>query len=466
MPAGERPNILLIMTDQQRGDALSIEGHPCLLTPNMDSIGGAGVRFSRAYSTCPSCIAARRSILSGQFPATHGMVGYNDGIEWDAPPTLPSVLRDNGYQTHLVGRSMHQHPPRKRYGFDSMVVDGWDSDYKQWLAEQAPHSGGWFGGGVTHNDWTARPWHLADHLHATNWTVEQALRFTATRDPSCPFFLAVSFIAPHPPLQPPAFYMDRYLRGDIPEPVIGDWAQTPEDDGLGDDVAPSGLVLTGERLRSTRAAYYGLINHVDDQLRRLLSPILGIDATTGRDTVVVFTSDHGEMLGDHYLWRKQVPYEPSARIPLMFRAPERFGLQRRSVVDLPACLEDVMPTMLDMAGVDIPDTVEGRSLLPLMRGEDIGWRQHLHLEHAPLHQTLTDGRRKFVWLVADGREQFFDLEADAKERKDLIGDPTRRDEIDRWRRLLIAELSGRPEGFTDGERLIPGRPYVAAMPHA
>jgi arylsulfatase len=361
---------------------------------------------------------------------------------------------------------MHQYPFRKRYGFDHMVVDGWDSDYRPWLKEQAPQSGGWYGGGVTHNDWTARPWHLDDHLHATNWTVEQALKFSATSDPSCPFFLAVSFIAPHPPLQPPAFYMDRYLRGDIPEPVIGDWAVPPEDDGLGDDIAPSRLNLTGERLRSTRAAYYGLINHVDDQLRRLMSPILGVGANTDRDTIIVFTSDHGEMLGDHYLWRKQVPYEPSARIPLMIRAPERFGVQRRSVVDRPACLEDIMPTLLDMAGVGIPDTVEGRSLLPFMRGEDIEWREHLHIEHAPTHQTLTDGKRKFIWHVADGSEQFFDLEADPQERHDLIDDDRRRDEIDHWRGLLVDELAERPEGFSDGTRLVPGRPYAAALPHA
>ena len=99
----DRPNILFIMTDQQRGDCLSIDGHPYLLTPNMDSIAGAGVRFRKAYTTCPSCVAARRSLLSGQFPATHGIVGYRDGVEWDAPTTLPQALRDAGYQTQWIG---------------------------------------------------------------------------------------------------------------------------------------------------------------------------------------------------------------------------------------------------------------------------------------------------------------------------------------------------------------------------
>lgn len=118
----KRPNFLLIMTDQQRGDCLSIDGHPVLLTPNMDSIAGSGARFRHAYSTCPVCIPARRSLMTGRFPTGHGMVGYAENVEWHAPPTLPGVLRDAGYQTALVGRSMHLSPPRKRYGFESMVT--------------------------------------------------------------------------------------------------------------------------------------------------------------------------------------------------------------------------------------------------------------------------------------------------------------------------------------------------------
>ena len=110
-----QPNILLFITEQQRGDCLSIEDHPVLMTPNMDAIGGAGVRFARAYSNCPTCIAARRTILSGQFPPTHGMVGYQDGVAWDIEQTLPAVLTEAGYETAWVGRNMHQHPHDKRF---------------------------------------------------------------------------------------------------------------------------------------------------------------------------------------------------------------------------------------------------------------------------------------------------------------------------------------------------------------
>ena len=462
----ERPSILLIMTDQQRGDCLSIDGHPCLMTPNMDSIAGAGVRFRRAYTSCPSCIAARRSLLSGQFPSTHGMVGYHDGIEWDAPPTLPQVLRDSGYETALVGRSMHQHPDRKRYGYDTMTIHGWESDYTDWLLRHAPEAGGLFGSGIMHCDWTAHPWPLDDYLHQTNWTTERALEFLHKHDPSCPFFLTVSYLAPHPPLLPPAFYMDRYLDMDLPDPVIGDWAEPPENGGLGDGVAPTRVDLRGEALRSARAAYYGMINHVDDQIRRLLNPLLGVDGFTDGNTIVVFASDHGEFLGDHYLWQKFLPHEGSARIPLLIRAPERFGLKTRSVVNEAVCLEDVMPTLLEMTGIPVPDTVEGKSLLPLMQGEKPAWRDFLPIEHAPFHQSLTDGHEKFVWYAEDGREQFFDLDKDPDELHDFTRDPGQADRIAVWRRRLVERLAGRPEGQSDGERLIPGRRYVPAMPHA
>jgi len=467
----KRPNIVLIMTDQQRGDCLSSEGHPVLLTPSMDSIGFQGTRFRRAYSTCPVCIPARRSILSGQFPGTHGMVGYRDGVEWDAPATLPGELTKAGYQSIIVGRSMHQHPSRKRYGYEQMVIFDRSTPDDDYIRHLQHHSGqpnaSWMGGGVMHNDWTARPWHMDESLHFTNWIVDESLHFLKHRDPSCPFFLTVSFIAPHPPLQPPAFYMDRYLRTGVPQPVIGDWARPPtQAEMAGDSVAPNRVDLRGEALLSTRAAYYGLINHVDDQIRRLLNPVDGIPAMTGDNTVFIFTSDHGEMLGDHYLWRKSLGYEAAARVPMLIRAPRHMNLGAGRIVDEAVCLEDVMPTALELAGVPIPSTVQGRSLVPLLRGEKPAWRDYLHLECAPYFQAVTDGKEKFVWTVGSGDEQFFDLTNDPQELCNLALSAAHAPRVAHWRSRLIHELKGRPEGFTDGSRLIAGRPYHATLPHA
>jgi len=460
----QRPNILLLVTEQHRGDCLGIEGHPVLMTPNMDAIAGAGVRFARAYSSCPTCIAARRSLLSGQFPSTHGMMGYQEGVPWDIEQTLPAALAEAGYETCWVGRSMHQHPPDKRFGFEHTVTlaHRCRNDYMDAVRQRHPDDWeGAYGTGVMHNDWTARPWHLEEDLHPTNWTVHEALRFLRDRDASRPFFLVVSFLAAHPPLVPPAFYLERYIRTGVPEPVIGDWASPPPNGGKGMDVSAHAVALTGEALLCARAGYYGLLNHLDDQIRRLLNPVCGVDRMTGNNTVVALTSDHGEMLGDHHLWRKTLPYEPSARIPLLLRAPGRFGVQPRTVVDEPVGLEDVMPTLLDLAGAPIPDTVEGRSLLPLARGEPTQWREYIHIEHAPVHHCLTDGKEKYIWFAADGREQLFRLTDDPTECRDLAGAPEEQTRLAHWRECMIAELGGRGEGFTDGTRLIPGRPYRA-----
>ncbi len=465
----QRPNIIFINTDQQRGDCLGVEGHPVLLTPNMDGIAAAGVRFTHFYSGCPSCIATRRSMLSGQTAQTHGMIGYHGLSEWDAPPTLPGVLRDHGYQTRLIGRSMHQHPPRKRYGYEEMETECHTGahDYLEWLRRVGPEdAGGTYGGGVMHNDWTARPWYLPEHLHFTNWVLHRTLHFLENRDPTCPYFLTMGFVAPHPPLHPPAPYFERYLRTGVPEPAIGDWAQPPQfpRTGGGDWVAPGEVHLTGEALLSARAGYYGLINHVDDQLRRLLNPVIGVGRDLQRDTIVVFTSDHGEMLGDHYLWRKSRAYEPSARVPFLVQAPEQFGLEPGSTVDAPCTHADIMPTLLEMAGIDVPDTCDGRSLLPLMRGDDVPWREYVHIEHVPEHMGLTDGRTKYIWDPKDGSEQLFDLVADPSECHDLSADPDHADSLALWRGRLIDELRDRPEGFVEAGRLVAGREWRSFIP--
>lgn len=464
-----QPNIIFIITDQQRGDCLGVEDHPVLMTPTMDDMAARGVRFTRFYSACPSCIATRRSILSGMSPQATGLVGYQDGVQWNPPATLPGILAQQGYQTGLVGRSMHQHPPEKHFGFGDMTSNHFASisseNYNHWLEEVGPKdNGGWFGSGVMHNDHTASPWPLEEHLHFTNWTMMRSLRWLKERDQSKPFFLTIGFIAPHPPLQPPAFYMDRYIRTGVPDPVIGNWASPPEFGKQGDSVAPNHIDLKGEALLSAKAAYYGLINHVDNQLRRLLNPVSGLDRETRENTIVVFTSDHGEMLGDHYRWRKSLAYEAAARVPFIMHAPERFGINRASTIDAVTTHADIMPTLLDMVGIDIPDHLDGQSLMPLIRGEQTQCREYLHIEHAPEQQALTDGREKYIWFPAEGGEQFFDLINDPNECHNLASDSKYANRVTLWRERLIKELAHRPEGFSDGKSLIAGRPYDSVIP--
>lgn len=466
----DRPNILLLMSDQQRGDCLGAEGRQPVLTPNLDGLAAGGVRFSHCYSTCPVCIPARRSLLSGQFPATHGLLGNNSGMEWNPQHTLPSVLQDAGYQTGLVGRSMHQYPRRKRFGFDEMVIN---DDYALWLEQQlrvdthhdASHQygGALYSTGVMHNDWTAKPWPYEEDLHFTNWTVHEARRFLERRDPSCPFFLTVSFLAPHPPLIPPAFYMERYLRMELPESAIGDWAEPPR----GAVHASSAKVhLQGEVEQSCKAAYYGLINHIDDQIRRLVYSIHGIEGFDLGNTIVVYTSDHGEMLGDHYFWRKSLPYEGAARVPLIVRVPEKYGFPSNIVADEPACLEDIMPTLLELAGIPVPETIDGRSLVRQLQGEKAPVREYVHIEHAGKFHALTNGQEKYIWLTADGTEQLFDLAEDPDELRNLAPLDSAGKRLSFWRERLIRELQSRPEGFVQDGKLVAGCAYPKVMEHA
>jgi arylsulfatase A-like enzyme len=264
--------------------------------------------------------------------------------------------------------------------------------------------------------------------------------------------------------------MDRYLRMNLPKPVIGDWAEPPE--GLF-SVDTDRVNLQGEELRSSLAAYYGMINHVDDQICRILRAV-GVDPVTGRaaldNTVVVFISDHGEMLGDHYLFRKTYPYEGSARVPFLIKAPESFGVQSGQVCDKVVCHEDLMPTILDFAGVPIPDCVDGESLLPIMVDPKAPWREYLHGEHGNCygdHQSnhyLTDGKEKYIWYSHSGREQLFNLMLDPHEQHDLapVSESSKRLEV--WRQRLVEQLKDRPEGFSNGTQLIAGRPHAAVIP--
>jgi arylsulfatase A-like enzyme len=293
------------------------------------------------------------------------------------------------------------------------------------------------------------------------------MRFLERRDPECPFFLNVSFIDPHPPLTPPAFYYDRYMALDLPEPVVGDWAPHVEP-RKGQDINASRVRLDRETMRRCRAAYYGLINHVDDQLGRLFAFMRARGLM--RDTFVLFTSDHGEMLGDHNMFRKTFAYEGSARVPFITWASPSLGLPGGIETCAPVGLQDVLPTLLDVAGVPLPDGVTGRSVLPLLRGEDADWRDALHGEHAGCYDHadgvhyLVDAATKYVWYSQTGREHLFDLAADPQELRDLSRAPDAEARLTPWRRRLVARLRDRPEGFVDGDRLLPGRPHEVLVP--
>lgn len=469
--AQSRPNIILILTDQQRGDCLGIDPHSpdCLQTPNLDYLARRGTTFHHGYAECPSCIPARRCIMTGTAPAANGMVGFI-GSNWNPSHTLAGELGKAGYQTEMIGK-LHLQPPRHRFGFDRVqladATRGKDNEYVEWLRDyhHLHDVDPGMAHGVASNGWVGRPHHLPETQTHTYWVIEQALRFLQRRDPTVPFFLNLSFIEPHPPLTPPAFYYDRYINRQLPPPQIGDWVRQWDKPERGLNPNAAEMRLPEHDLRCARAAYYGLINFIDDQIGRFLQY-----TNQSKDTFVLFTADHGEMLGDHHLFRKTYPYEASARVPFFASAPREWGYPAEHTCDSAVGLQDVMPTLLDVAGVEIPDTCTGKSLLPIMRGEQSAVRDILHGEHASCYEKhhanhyLTDGHRKYIWHSQLGREQLFDLDADPHELHDLARDADAESQLAPWRQHLIEVLRDRPEHFVADGQLNPGQPHEALLP--
>ena len=460
------------MTDQFRADCIGLDPHSpdALQTPNLDWMAQEGTHFRRGYSESPTCIPARRSLMSGMAPATHGVVGFEDA-EWNPPHTLAGELSAAGYQTEMIGK-MHLHPKRKRYGFDHVQLAestrGAVNDYIDWLRER--HGRTEVDPGMAHglssNGWVGRPHILPEEQMHSFWVVNQAMEFIAKREPSTPFFLNISFIDPHPPFTPPVDYYNRYVERDLPSPVVGDWAG--EFDGPRRGFAPDTYFMDVPEtdMHTTRAAYYGMVNFIDDQLGRLYQ----FARQTLDDTLIVMSADHGEMLGDHHRFRKLVPYEAAARIPYIVRAPRSWGIAEGTVCESPVGLQDVMPTILDAVGLDVPESCTGKSLMPVVRGEATGVRDVLHGEHSGDytnehgHQFLTDDRYKYIWHTQTGREHLFDLVQDPLELHDLALEPDAESQLAPWRNKMIGVLNGRPEGFTDGEKLITRRKHVPVMP--
>ena len=465
-------NILLICVDQWRGDCLSVEDHPAVLTPYLDGWSSTGARFTRAYSAVPICIPARAALFTGLSQRTHGFVSYREGEPWDFDVTMAGELTKAGYQTQAIGK-MHVYPERAKMGFEEVLLhDGYlrkprgenlndlgkIDDYVPWLREHSRPEADYAEHGLNCNSYVARPWDKPEHLHPTNWAVAQGVEFLQRRDTSRPFFLYLSLHRPHPPYDPPAWAMDMYLDGDLPEPPVGDWTDLWADREVPNDPKSSYVANLDPRLqRRAQAGYYGHMTHIDTQLNRLFETLaeLGLKDST----YILFTSDHGELMGDHHLFRKSLPYEGSARVPFLLTGPRvpEGEVNTTEVVEL----RDVMPTVLDCAGVPVPAGVEGRSVLGLLEGSDTEWRPWLQGENVTFGQSvqwLTDGREKYVWCSGTGIEQLFDLVKDPQECHDLAGDPAAAPALRRWRERLVRELDGRPEGFVKDDDLVSGRP--------
>jgi arylsulfatase len=474
--SSQRPNIILVTTDQQRGDCLGVDENApeCLQTPHLDELACQGARFRRGYSECPSCLPARRTLMSGMAPAAHGMVGMR-GSAWNPPHTLAGELAKAGYHTFLVGK-LHLQPRGKLFGFNHQLLSDAPYDvndeYYRWLSRTHGMTDYWpgLGHGQDPNGWDARPTHLREDQTHSYWCVSQAIEFLQyQRDPTQPFFLNVSLFDPHPPIVPPAFYYERYINRETPPPVIGNWAVNdapPRRKGM--STSSPRVHLTEQQMHCTRAGYYASINFVDDQVGRLMRYIIRNGLSD--NTWILFTSDHGEMLGDHYRYRKCLAYEGSARVPFFITPPKKAGLANNVVSDEPVGLQDVMPTLLDIAGAPIPEACTGRSLLPVLRGDSTPIRSVLHGEHAGQydyadgHHFLIDKRYKYIWYSQRQCEHLFDLQEDPNELRDLALEGDAETRLAPYRQAMVEILRSRPEGFVKNDTLTIGAPHHCHIP--
>lgn len=450
-----RPNFLFIHTDQQRYDTLGCNGCAVARTPHLDRLAAEGVRFTRCYTTNPVCMPARASYVTGQYPSHHGV--WQNGVPLDPrADTLQAALKRGGYHTALIGKAhldniwlrKEKHPA---YGFDPFIECEGDpycqDDYFQWLDAQGLYENymeDFKRGG--HKQGYTRD--LPADKHMNRWITDHAVAYLdqRARDRE-PFFLWLGFFDPHHPFDPCEPYASLFQPEPIPMPIHrpGEEAgMTPLARQRFD--ALKAFTLDPAQIRRTIAAYHAMIAHVDVMVGRLLAALE--QNGLADNTVVIFTSDHGEMLGDHgLLFKGPLFYEGAVRVPLIYRLPRRCGLQ--GVVDDFVSHIDLAPTITRLAGVDGPRLMQGNPLfesastLTTRRGRDgalVEWREKAFQSNDPflVARCFITERWKYVHYHDRDFGELYDRERDPQEVWNLWADPTCRGPVAELQRRLNA----------------------------
>jgi arylsulfatase A-like enzyme len=471
-----RPNILLITTDQQRTDTLGCYGSSWVATPHLDSMAAMGACCERAYTTNPVCTPARTSLFTGLQVSRHGAwnVGLNAPVE---TRTVAQRLMETGYRTHNIGK-MHFQAYGSRedqsvesfarwmgkepefagpyYGFQSVELAlghttyGLRGHYGAWVRSQVSESeflsyekaamvsSVYFGG-------EAYDWDMPLRFHNSVWTADRAIEFMRGHERSQPFFLSLGFQDPHHPHCVPLEFTDRVKVEDIPSPDFqeGELDDKPPHFALARRGELETSAFRGEYpvagqgpgadfrspsiadVRLGRAYYYNMVQLMDRQIGRILDYL--DEAGLAENTLVIFTSDHGELLGDHGLWMKgPFHYEQIVRIPLLLRWPQGFAGGRR----VPAIVShlDLVPTILEAAQLPAATELDGRSALPLFRGDVAAIREGAMIECIDDPQklrlkTYVTLDRKLTWYHGQSFGELYDLVRDPAEKVNHWNDP-------------------------------------------
>lgn len=410
--------------------------------------------------------------MTGLSPRTQGDRAFQTTLPMPDAPTLAGCFREAGYRTSAVGK-LHVFPQRDPIGFERVLLneegrhhDGMSADDWELFLRGRGHGGMAYAAGGSNNDYLVTPWHLPDDCHQTNWTAREMCRIIRGTDGGQPSFWYLSFAAPHPPMWPLRSYLDQYLHLPVDEPVRGDWAEefhrNPPHKFQSKHVGPSMRDATPERVALVRRAFYAMITHVDHQIRVVLGTLR--ESGLLKNTVIAFTSDHGELLGDHGLWAKSFLYESSIRVPFIVAPSAGMDFPDRGQADDRLVeLRDMMPTLLELAGIPVPETVEGESVFSDRKRTFLYGEQG---EGRDATRMIREQRFKLIYYPDGNRFQLFDLEADPRECRDLSGDPGHREIQSRLQSELAAQLYGGDEGWIqDGRWMGLRRELNASVPY-
>tara|TARA_B110000008_G_C16977196_1_gene566355 strand:+ start:460 stop:1995 length:1536 start_codon:yes stop_codon:yes gene_type:complete len=430
----EQPNFLLILTDDQTVDTINALGNSTIHTPNIDQIAESGTSFTHVFNqgswSGAVCAPSRRMINTGRHLYRTGYGPKKAEDDLHRAPLMGEVLQQAGYETFITGKwHIDNESIRRSFSLGSAIYEGGMS---------AKDKGGQFKPLVAEYDGNDdNPQNFMVHegnKHSSELFIDAAIDYLdkKTSRNDNPFFMYVAFLAPHDPRQSPQEYMDMYPADAIPTPA-NMLPEHPFDEG--DHLIRDEVLLPYPRIPETIkpfiGEYYAMITHMDAQIGRLLDQLEASEFA--ENTIIIFTSDHGLAVGQHGLLGKQNQYDHSARVPFIVSGP---GIPENSIKSGMFYLHSVFPTVLDLAGIDIPESVDAQSIAPLLNGEQDSMHSSIYGAYKNFQRMVRTDKYKLIYYPVLNRTQLFDMQQDPLEMDDLSGDPANQQLVEE----LMAEL--------------------------